>query len=199
MVSRHMAYTTVAAYATVAAVSATVGYLLGRESNAQVHNSLAPVPPPAEPTPDQNPEPPVKDEEESSDDEVDGDLGAVQAGMFEECKLVLVVRTDLGMTKGKIAAQCGHATLACYKTLEKSNPTLLRHWERTGQAKVALRVDSEEELMLLQATAQSLNICARAIRDAGRTQIAAGSQTVLGVGPAPVHLVNQVTGKLKLL
>ncbi|KAF8309711.1 peptidyl-tRNA hydrolase, partial [Clavulina sp. PMI_390] len=112
---------------------------------------------------------------------------------------VLVVRTDLGMTKGKIAAQCGHATLACYKSLSKHNPTLLHHWERIGQAKIALKCDSEDELLLLQATAQSLGLCAQSIQDAGRTQIAAGSTTVLGIGPAPVKLVNQVTGHLKLL
>ncbi|KAL7410018.1 peptidyl-tRNA hydrolase [Mrakia frigida] len=118
---------------------------------------------------------------------------------MEECKLVLIVRTDLKMTKGKIAAQCGHATLACYKTLLASNPALLAHWERTGQAKIALQIASEDDLLLLQATAQSLNLCARDIQDAGRTQIAAGSRTVLGIGPGPVRLINEVTGHLKLL
>ncbi|KAH9996585.1 peptidyl-tRNA hydrolase PTH2-domain-containing protein [Russula vinacea] len=110
---------------------------------------------------------------------------------------VLVVRSDLNMSTGKVAAQ--HATLACYKALSQTNPSLLRHWERTGQTKIALRCDSEDEMLLLQAQAQSLNICARSIQDAGRTQIAAGSRTVLGIGPAPVRLVNQVTGLLRLL
>jgi len=123
----------------------------------------------------------------------------VQASLLEECKLVLVVRTDLGMTSGKIAAQCSHATLACYKALAKSNPQLLRHWERTGQAKIALKCSSEDEMLTLQAMAQSLNLCARSIQDGGRTQVAAGSKTVLGIGPAPVKIINQVTGKLKLL
>lgn len=59
-----------------------------------------------------------------------------------------------------------HATLACYKALSAANPTLLRHWERIGQAKIALKCNSEEELLLLQATAQSLNLCARSIQDA---------------------------------
>ncbi|GAA6062698.1 hypothetical protein JCM10212_004756 [Sporobolomyces blumeae] len=129
----------------------------------------------------------------------DDDLKAVTAEGDEPCKLVLVVRTDLNMNKGKIAAQCGHATLACYKTLVRQNPGLVRHWERTGQAKIAVKCDSEDELLLLQASAQSLGICARSIQDAGRTQVAAGSTTVLGVGPAPVRLINQVTGNLKLL
>ncbi|EPE30353.1 Peptidyl-tRNA hydrolase II [Glarea lozoyensis ATCC 20868] len=118
----------------------------------------------------------------------------------EECKLVLVVRTDLGMTKaGKIAAQCGHATLACYKNHLKKNTPILRRWERTGQAKIAVQVKSEEELETLQATAISLGLVAEVIADAGRTQIASGSHTVLGIGPAPKSLVDKVTGHLKLL
>ncbi|KAF9448526.1 PTH2-domain-containing protein [Macrolepiota fuliginosa MF-IS2] len=111
---------------------------------------------------------------------------------------VLVVRTDLGMSTGKIAAQCSHATLACYKTLQLSNPALLRQWERAGQTKVALRCSGENELLELQAQARGLNLCARSIQDAGRTQIAAGSRTVLGIA-GPSRLVNQITGKLRLL
>ncbi|CAD6505043.1 BgTH12-00542 [Blumeria graminis f. sp. triticale] len=119
----------------------------------------------------------------------------------EECKLVLLVRTDLGMTKGKIAAQCSHATLACYKHHLRAKRTspLLRQWERQGQAKIALQVKSEGELSLLQDKALSLGLVAEVITDAGRTQIASGSQTVLGIGPAPRSIIDQVTGHLKLL
>lgn len=177
----------------VALVSATIGYWAGVGSSLKYTN----VTPKPSPTP--SVKEPNSENEESDDEGVDENLGEVKAGLMEECKLVLVVRTDLGMTKGKIAAQCGHATLACYKALSATNPTLLRQWERFGQPKIALKCDSEEELLLLQATAQSLSLCARSIQDAGRTQIAAGSRTVLGVGPGPASLVNQVTGKLKLL
>jgi PTH2 family peptidyl-tRNA hydrolase len=52
---------------------------------------------------------------------------------------------------------------------------------------------------VLQATAVSLGLVAEVIADAGRTQIASGSHTVLGIGPAPKSLIDQVTGKLKLL
>ncbi|KAF2760548.1 peptidyl-tRNA hydrolase [Pseudovirgaria hyperparasitica] len=119
----------------------------------------------------------------------------------EECKLVLVVRTDLGMTKGKIAAQCGHATLACYKHFLRKSPnsTMLKRWERYGQMKVALQVKSEEDMEMLQAQATSLGLCAQVIHDAGRTQIASGSATVLGIGPGPKSVIDQVTGHLKLL
>ena len=67
-----------------------------------------------------------------------------------------------------LAHRCrSHATLACYKALLKGNPALLRHWERTGQAKIALKSEGgEEELLLLQAQATSLGMAARTIQDA---------------------------------
>ena len=163
---------------------------------------------------------------EESDGDGDGDGKELKsfANTQEEVKLVLAVRTDLGMgkgtnppstsahqiyskklilcsfTKGKIAAQCSHATLACYKCLLDHTPSaaLLQRWERGGQPKIAVQVKSEDELTVLQAQAMSLGLCARVIHDAGRTQIAAGSATVLGV-LGPNSVVDQVTGQLKLL
>lgn len=64
---------------------------------------------------------------------------------------------------------------------------------------MALKVDSEEDLLVLQAQAVSLGLCAKVIHDAGRTQIASGSATVLGIGPAPKSKIDEVTGSLKLL
>ncbi|PLB38230.1 aminoacyl-tRNA hydrolase PTH2 [Aspergillus candidus] len=138
--------------------------------------------------------------EEEEEEEGDGSELANFDNSNEEVKLVLVVRTDLGMTKGKIAAQCSHATLACYKYLTTHTPTssMLRRWERQGQAKIALQTKSEEEMELLQAQAISLGLCAQVITDAGRTQIASGSRTVLGV-LGPKSVVDGVTGHLKLL
>ncbi|KAF1852214.1 peptidyl-tRNA hydrolase 2 mitochondrial precursor [Cucurbitaria berberidis CBS 394.84] len=143
-----------------------------------------------------------EDEESSDEEDEDDDTAPAEfPGHPEECKLVLVVRTDLGMTKGKIGAQCGHATLACYKHFLRHAPnsTILRRWEQMGQAKVALQIKSEEELETLQAQALSLGLVAHIIHDAGRTQIASGSATVLGIGPAPRGVIDQVTGHLKLL
>jgi PTH2 family peptidyl-tRNA hydrolase len=101
---------------------------------------------------------------------------------------------------GKIAAQCSHATLACYKYYHSQSPDspILKRWERGGQAKVALQVKTEEDMLVMQAQAISLGLCARVIRDAGRTQIASGSRTVLGI-LGPKSVVDSVTGTLKLL
>ena len=107
------------------------------------------------------------------------------------------------LTIGKIAAQASHATLACYDALLRASPSsthpILARWQRLGQAKIAVQAHSEDELHELQAKAMSLGLCARVIRDAGRTQIASGTTTVLGVGPGPKSVVDQVTGGLKLL
>ena len=75
----------------------------------------------------------------------------------------------------------------------------MRQWESTGQAKVSVQVKGEDELLTLQAQAMSLGLCAKVIHDAGRTQIASGSATVLGIGPGPKSVIDQVTGGLKLL
>ncbi|PWY87683.1 PTH2-domain-containing protein [Aspergillus heteromorphus CBS 117.55] len=141
-----------------------------------------------------------EEDDEDSEDEGDGSELASFDQSAEEVKLVLVVRTDLGMTKGKIAAQCSHATLACYKYLaaHTTGSSILRRWESQGQAKIALQVKSEEDMEELQAKAISLGLCARVITDAGRTQIASGSRTVLGV-LGPKSVVDGVTGHLKLL
>ncbi|KAJ2833136.1 hypothetical protein GGI24_000960 [Coemansia furcata] len=116
----------------------------------------------------------------------------------EDTKLVLIIRTDLGMSKGKIAAQCSHATLGCYKRALKQAPAMLKAWEFTGQAKVTLKCNSEEELVDLQKKAQAAGLVAQSICDAGRTQIAAGSRTVLGIGPGPIGAVDRISGHLKL-
>ncbi|KIM48419.1 hypothetical protein M413DRAFT_440145 [Hebeloma cylindrosporum] len=127
----------------------------------------------------------------------DGDLAAVSAGFLEPCKMVLVVRTDLQLTPGDVAAQCAHATLSCYKVLSRRNSTLVNHWERTGQAKIALKAKSEDQLLELEAIAKSLNLCARSVTvDPGTGD---SVRAVLGIGPGPVGLINEVTGKLRLL
>ncbi|KAH9075798.1 peptidyl-tRNA hydrolase PTH2-domain-containing protein, partial [Lactarius deliciosus] len=180
----------------ISVASATIGFLYGSAQGER--KSRGHVEPPSSPPAIPNPK--ERDGHDSSDDEdsaADGDLSTVSPEFLQPCKLVLVVRTDLKMSPGKIAAQCGHATLACYKALVKKNPKLVRHWEVTGQAKIALKASSEEEILELEAIAKSLNLCARSIQDAGRTQVEAGSRTVLGIGPG--ELVNQVTGHLRLL
>ncbi|NXE87259.1 PTH2 hydrolase, partial [Menura novaehollandiae] len=119
-------------------------------------------------------------------------------GESGELKLVLIVRNDLKMGKGKVAAQCSHAAVSAYKQVQRSNPELLKQWEYCGQPKVVLKAPDEETLVQLLAEAKRLGLTVSLIQDAGRTQIAPGSRTVLGIGPGPADVIDKVSGHLKL-
>lgn len=120
------------------------------------------------------------------------------ADILEDFKMVLVVRNDLKMGKGKIAAQCSHATLGLYKKVLHRAPKALNRWENCAQPKVVLKIESEEEMLLLQERAKSLKLPTHITIDAGRTQIAPNSRTVMAI-LGPVEVVDDVTGELKLL
>ncbi|XP_017754749.1 PREDICTED: peptidyl-tRNA hydrolase 2, mitochondrial-like isoform X1 [Eufriesea mexicana] len=92
-------------------------------------------------------------------------------------KLVLVIRTDLKMGKGKVAAQCAHAAVAAYKAAIKRCPIPLTGWEYNGQPKITLKVDSEDALKEIAAQARDMGLLTNIIEDAGHTQIKAGSKT----------------------
>ncbi|KAM6242297.1 peptidyl-tRNA hydrolase 2, mitochondrial [Porphyrio hochstetteri] len=119
-------------------------------------------------------------------------------GESGEFKMVLIVRNDLKMGKGKVAAQCSHAAVSAYKQVQRRNPDLLKQWEYCGQPKVVLRAPDEETLIQLLGDAKRLGLTVSLIQDAGRTQIAPGSQTVLGIGPGPADVIDKVSGHLKL-
>lgn len=115
-----------------------------------------------------------------------------------EIKQVIVVRTDLGMGKGKIAAQVGHACVLGAENVRKSHPEWFSKWWG-GQEKIVLKVNSESELEKIKEDAIDLNLPWSAVTDAGHTQIAPGTFTCISIGPAPELLVDKITKNLKLL
>ncbi|MGN0098230.1 MAG: peptidyl-tRNA hydrolase Pth2 [Candidatus Methanomethylophilaceae archaeon] len=117
----------------------------------------------------------------------------------EEYKLVVLVRNDLKMGKGKIAAQVGHAAVDCALYAEKKDKKAFDAWYNGGQAKVVLKVDSLEELTKYMQEARSYGLHTSMITDAGRTQIEPGSVTCVGIGPASKSDIDKVTGDLKML
>ncbi|KAL3270692.1 hypothetical protein HHI36_021220 [Cryptolaemus montrouzieri] len=135
------------------------------------------------------------------------DLGFSKAGKEEgfefndkqEYRMMLAVRNDLKMGKGKIAAQCSHAAVTAYDAVIKKRPYLLKPWMQNGTAKIAVKVESEEELLDLEKKAKNLKVLTRIVRDAGHTQVAPMSRTVLSLGPAPKRVLDKITGHLKLL
>lgn len=115
-----------------------------------------------------------------------------------EFKMILVVRNDLKMGKGKVAAQCSHAAVSAYKQVQARNPSLLKQWEYCGQPKVVVKAPDEDTLIDLLGHAKEVGLPVSLIQDAGRTQVTPGSRTVLGIGPGPADLIDRVTGDLKL-
>ncbi|RAP51459.1 MAG: aminoacyl-tRNA hydrolase [Methanosphaera sp. rholeuAM270] len=111
-------------------------------------------------------------------------------------KQVIVMRTDLKMGKGKIAAQACHASLCCYKKADKSE---IRKWEFEGQKKVVLKISSEEEMMELYYLVKENDLPCCLITDAGHTQIESSTRTCFGIGPADDDELDKLTGHLKLL
>merc|ERR1711990_899768 len=142
-----------------------------------------------------------EDEEwETDDDDDNGEFNLEdKVEPEEEYKMVLCVRMDLKMGKGKMCAQCGHAAVGAMKRAARQIPKQLRQWENYGQPKIALKVPDEAEMETIKALALSLNLNFCVIKDAGRTQIAPGSKTVLAIGPGPASIIDKCTGHLKLL
>ncbi|XP_050092139.1 uncharacterized protein LOC126575473 [Anopheles aquasalis] len=129
-------------------------------------------------------------------------LLAVRCGRGDPLKMVLVVRTDLGLKKGKIASQCAHAAVMCCMraaTGGKDARQQLDSWLAQGQPKIVLKVDGSEELHLLTHRATAAGVIAELVRDAGRTQVASGTETVLGLGPERSEVIDSLVGDLKLL
>ncbi len=121
---------------------------------------------------------------------------------MEECKQVIIVRSDLRMSRGKLAVQVAHASVSCIlEIIEKGGVwrEWLKEWVRSGQKKVVVKVDSKEELEDRYKRALELGIPASYIIDAGRTELEPGTPTCVGLGPAPSSIIDKVTGDLKLL
>jgi peptidyl-tRNA hydrolase, PTH2 family len=135
-------------------------------------------------------------------------------------KQVIVVRKDLNMRKGKIAAQAAHASLAVILSLmpedrwsdDDNNPMPVSRWLRYDQGtaldqwlshkftKTVVSVDSEAELLEIYAQAKTAGLLASLIEDAGDTEFhGVKTLTTVAIGPDYADKIDPITGKLKLL
>lgn len=113
---------------------------------------------------------------------------------MSQLKQVILIRKDLKMSAGKVAAQAAHASV---DAVLKSNKKLLSNWRKTGMKKIALRVNSAEELNALYNKALTSDIIASLITDAGHTEISPGTQTCVAIGPGPEVKIDEITSELK--
>lgn len=117
----------------------------------------------------------------------------------QEFKQVIAVRTDIKMGKGKLAVQVAHAAVDASSIARSRNRAWYDKWKAGGQAKVAVKAGSLEELYGLKNLAEKLDLPTAIIEDRGLTQLEPGTTTCLAIGPAPSSLIDKVTGNLKLL
>ena len=111
-------------------------------------------------------------------------------------KQVIVVRNNLKMGKGKIAAQVAHASIGSYKRADKK---LREIWEREGAKKIVLKVKDEMELINLQKKVFEKNLPNYLVIDAGLTQLPKATITCLGIGPDEDKKIDELIKDLKLL
>jgi PTH2 family peptidyl-tRNA hydrolase len=116
-----------------------------------------------------------------------------------ELKLVVVVRSDLGLSKGKLAVQVAHAAVNCAVQARTSDRGTYDDWYRQGQKKIVAKVSSLRELHELKSMAEVRGLHTSLVSDAGLTQVPPGTTTCLGIGPAPSSEVDRLTGDLPLL
>lgn len=134
--------------------------------------------------------------------------------------MMIVMRHDLNMRKGKIAAQAGHAsTEALLVALKKEGrlgdiaadehglylsetdkeETPLSEWFKYGCAKVCVYVKSEEELLAVAEKAKAKGITVALICDAGMTEFhGEPTLTCLAFEPLATDVADEITGELPL-
>lgn len=127
-----------------------------------------------------------------------------------EPKQVIVIRKDLNMRKGKIAAQASHASMGAILNyavkmyegelrVNIENPAV-REWLEGRFTKICVSVDSEQELLDIYENAIKSNINVKLIKDAGLTEFnGVPTLTCLALGPDYPEKLNPISGHLKLL
>ena len=134
------------------------------------------------------------------------------AGDIMAVKMVLVIRKDLKMRRGKEIAQACHGAVGAILKdkleidIDGKQGTLflaidkpMYEWIQGSFRKITVTVDSEEELMGLYKLATELDIRATLIEDNGLTEFhGEKTKTVLALGPDYDEKIDQITGHLKL-
>lgn len=135
--------------------------------------------------------------------------------MNNNVKQVLVIRKDLNMRKGKMAAQASHASLgavlSCAINKDDSftgypmkmipmDDGPLKDWLEHSFTKICVSVDSEQELLDIHQKAVEAGLINCLITDNGNTEFnGVPTLTCCAIGPAYSDEIDKITGGLKLL
>ncbi len=109
--------------------------------------------------------------------------------------LVIFMRTDLNMSRGKMAVQAGHAVAL---TIQQQ-PELVEEWMENNQVKIVLAVNSLGKLDGLGTRAVINGLPIIWVQDAGRTEVEPGTFTCMAVGIAARNRLQKITSGMKTL
>ena len=113
--------------------------------------------------------------------------------------MVLVTRADLDLSRGKLAAQCGHAVAECILKAKRGDPRMLKRYTGAGARKIVCEAPDLESIKRLYGDARTCGLVCYMVTDAGHTEIPAGTVTVLGIGPGSRSEIDALTGDLPLV
>ena len=111
-------------------------------------------------------------------------------------KQVILIRKDLKLPKGKLAAQAAHASV---RAVLKSDKRKVAKWDAQGAKKIVLKVNDLRELKKYLIKAKTAKLKTAVITDAGFTVIAPGTTTCMAIGPDEEDKIDKITGKLALM
>jgi PTH2 family peptidyl-tRNA hydrolase len=114
-------------------------------------------------------------------------------------KVVLVIRGELRLSPGKAAVQVAHAAVMLALKAEKHRGDAFARWLQEGQKKIAVVAPTLTDMIERQIRAAREGIPTVWVDDAGLTEVAPGTRTCLGLGPAPSAALDKITGTLPLL
>ena len=116
---------------------------------------------------------------------------------MSKLKQAILVNMELGMSRGKIAAQVAHASVEA--SLLSINRKEFSEWKKKGMAKVVLKCPDLKTLLQTHRNAKREKLITALITDAGRTEIPAGSKTCLAIGPNSNTKIDKIIKDFKLL
>ena len=129
-------------------------------------------------------------------------------------KQTIIIRKDLKMRKGKMVAQGSHASMKVFLDvwsvdvdstetnyiLTAPKGSAMQEWLDDSFTKIALSVDSEEELLALYEKAKELRLPCSLVTDNGKTEFhGVKTNTAVAIGPAWPEEIDPLTGHLPLL
>lgn len=116
-----------------------------------------------------------------------------------EPKMVILVRNDLALPKGKLSAQTAHAAVEATLKALKHRKEKVKEWHQQGQKKIILKVPDEKALLKYLQNAKDIDLNTALITDAGRTVVAPGTKTCIAIGPDEESKIDSITGKLPMM